>query len=230
VPVIPGVIAATEWYGLLLLFFSIGVGLIAGTGGLALIVADQDSDPRNVFAFTPLQTLAVGTAVPIPDPQVPPVKTVLAREVTDSNTHNPWVILGGGWINLSVTGNGGPCQRVIPEGGAPRPRPHPLIYWGDLSVTGNGDLPLATQRRVESILTPPGEIAIFCHPPFQILHPPHAWRLPSLDHRRHARAAWAVRHHEHNLSQHLGELTIRVAIGTRRRFMMLPTLPNDGMS
>ena len=23
----------------------------------------------------------------------------------------PWVILGGGWINLSVTGNGGPYQR-----------------------------------------------------------------------------------------------------------------------
>ena len=23
----------------------------------------------------------------------------------------PWVILGGGWINLSVTGNEGPCQR-----------------------------------------------------------------------------------------------------------------------
>jgi hypothetical protein len=23
----------------------------------------------------------------------------------------PWVILGGGWINLSVTGNGGPCRR-----------------------------------------------------------------------------------------------------------------------
>jgi hypothetical protein len=33
----------------------------------------------------------------------------------------------------------------------PDPAPHPLIYWGDLSVTGNGDLPLATQRRVESI-------------------------------------------------------------------------------
>jgi integrase len=30
-----------------------------------------------------------------------------------------------------------------------------------------------------------------------------------------------------NLPQHLGELTIRGAIGTRRRFMMLPTLPND---
>jgi integrase len=37
----------------------------------------------------------------------------------------------------------------------------------------------------------------------------------------------AVRHHKHNLPQHLGELTIRGAIGTRRRFMMLPTLPND---
>jgi hypothetical protein len=23
-------------------------------------------------------------------------------------THYPWVLLGGGWINLSVTGNGGP--------------------------------------------------------------------------------------------------------------------------
>src|SRR6202045_3693494 len=42
--------------------------------------------------------------------------------------------------------------KVIPEGRSPRPRPPtPLIYWGDLSVTGNGDLPLATQRRVESI-------------------------------------------------------------------------------
>src|SRR4249919_1925711 len=35
----------------------------------------------------------------------------------------------------------------------------------------------------------------------------------TLDHRRHARAAWAaVRHHKHNVPQHLGELTIRVAI------------------
>jgi hypothetical protein len=33
---------------------------------------------------------------------------------------------------------------VIPEGRRPPPP-------GDLSVTGNGDLPLATQRRVESI-------------------------------------------------------------------------------
>jgi hypothetical protein len=31
---------------------------------------------------------------------------------------------------------------VIPEGRPPEPAPHPLIYWGDLSVTGNGDLPL----------------------------------------------------------------------------------------
>jgi hypothetical protein len=40
-----------------------------------------------------------------------------------------------------------------------------------------------------------------------------AAKIGSLDHRRHARAAWvAVRHHKHNLPQHLGELTIRVAI------------------
>ena len=31
-------------------------------------------------------------------------------------------------------------------------------------VTGKGDLPLATQRRVESILTPLAKIAIFGHP------------------------------------------------------------------
>ena len=42
----------------------------------------------------------------------------------------PWVILGGGGINLSVTGNGGPYQGD-PGGEAPRPRPPPpLIYWG----------------------------------------------------------------------------------------------------
>jgi hypothetical protein len=39
----------------------------------------------------------------------------------------------------------------IETGRPPDPAPTPLIYWGDLSVTGNGDLPLATQRRVESI-------------------------------------------------------------------------------
>jgi hypothetical protein len=40
----------------------------------------------------------------------------------------PWVILGG-WINLSVTGNGGTPPKVIPEGEAPNP---PLIYCDDL--------------------------------------------------------------------------------------------------
>ena len=75
-------------------------------------------------------------------------------------SHYPWVILGGGWINLSVTGNGGPCQSD-PGGEAPRPHPHPpLIYWGDLSVTGNGDLPLATQRRVESIASDQSPFAV----------------------------------------------------------------------
>ena len=95
---------------LALALFSIGVGLIAGTGGLALIVADQDSDPRNVFAFTPLQTLAVGTAVPIPVPQVPPVKTVLAREVTDSNTITP---------EITKRENGKPCRSSPNEADSP---------------------------------------------------------------------------------------------------------------
>jgi hypothetical protein len=40
----------------------------------------------------------------------------------------------------------GTLPKVIPEGRPPDPAPTPLIYWGDLSVTGNGDLPLATQR------------------------------------------------------------------------------------
>jgi hypothetical protein len=40
-----------------------------------------------------------------------------------------------------------------------------------------------------------------------------AAKIASLDHRRLPRAAWAaVRHHKHNLPQHLGKLTIRVAI------------------
>jgi hypothetical protein len=57
----------------------------------------------------------------------------------------PWVILGGGWMNLSVTGNGGTPAKGDPGGGGPpTPPPTPLIYWGDLGVTGNGDLPLAT--------------------------------------------------------------------------------------
>ena len=67
-----------------LALFSMGVGLIAGTGGLALIVADQDSDPRGAFAFAPVPP-AVATAAAKPDAEMPPVKTVLAREITDSN-------------------------------------------------------------------------------------------------------------------------------------------------
>jgi hypothetical protein len=68
-----------------LALFSMGVGLIAGTGGLALIVADQDSDPRGVFAFAPVQTLAVTTAAPKSDVEAPP----LAREVSDPNAIPP---------------------------------------------------------------------------------------------------------------------------------------------
>jgi hypothetical protein len=60
-----------QWLGLAL--FSMGVGLIAGTGGLALIVADQDSDPRGVFAFAPVQTLTVATAAPKSDVEAPEI-------------------------------------------------------------------------------------------------------------------------------------------------------------
>ena len=67
----------------------------------------------------------------------------------------PWVILGGGWINLSVTGNGGPPPKVIPEG-----RPPPPSFTGMIVVTGNGDLPLATQRRVESIASDRSPFAV----------------------------------------------------------------------
>jgi hypothetical protein len=46
-------------------------------------------------------------------------------------------------------------------GRPPDPAPTPLIYWGGLSVTGNGDLPLATQRRVESIASDRSPFAVF---------------------------------------------------------------------
>jgi hypothetical protein len=49
---------------------------------------------------------------------------------------------------------------VSRRGGPPTPPPTPLIYWGDLSVTGTGDLPLATQRRVESIASDRSPFAV----------------------------------------------------------------------
>ena len=51
---------------------------------------------------------------------------------------------------------------MIPEGRPPAPAPHPLIDWGDLSVTGNGDLPLASQRRVESIASDRTPFPVAC--------------------------------------------------------------------
>jgi hypothetical protein len=72
-----------------LALFSMSVGLIAGAGGLALIMADQDSDLRGVFAFAPVQMLAVATAAPKSDVEAPPAKTVLAREVSDPNAITP---------------------------------------------------------------------------------------------------------------------------------------------
>src|ERR1700737_2674431 len=66
---------------------------------------------------------------------------------------------GGGSISaLRVTGDpakGDPGGEVPPT-----PPPTPLFYWGDLSVTGNGALPLATQRRVESIASDRSPFAV----------------------------------------------------------------------
>ena len=39
--------------------------------------------------------------------------------------HYPLGHLRRGWINLSVTGNGGPLPKVIPEGRPPDPAPTP---------------------------------------------------------------------------------------------------------
>ena len=71
-------------------------------------------------------------------------------------SHYPWVILGGGWINLSVTGNGGHPAKGDPGGGGPPPP----SFTGMIFVTGNGDLPLATQRRVESIASDRSPFAV----------------------------------------------------------------------
>jgi hypothetical protein len=63
----------------------LGFGLIAGTSGVALIVADTDSDPRSAFAFAPAQTPTVATAAPESNVEGPLPKAVLAREVIASN-------------------------------------------------------------------------------------------------------------------------------------------------
>jgi hypothetical protein len=93
-----------------LVLFSMGVGLIAGTGGLALIVADQDSDPRGVFAYAPVQTLAVATAAPKSDVEAPPAKTVLAREVSDPNVITP---------EIAKRENVKPCRGLSYEADSP---------------------------------------------------------------------------------------------------------------
>jgi hypothetical protein len=63
----------------------LGFGLIAGTSGVALIVADTDSDPRSAFAFTPVQMPTVATTAPEPNVEGPLPKVVIPREVIDSN-------------------------------------------------------------------------------------------------------------------------------------------------
>jgi hypothetical protein len=93
-----------------LVLFSMGIGLIAGTGGLALIVADQDSDLRGVFAYAPVQTLAVATAAPKSDVEAPPAKTVLAREVSDPNAITP---------EIAKRENVKPCRGLSYEADSP---------------------------------------------------------------------------------------------------------------
>lgn len=61
----------------------VGFGLIAGTSGLTLIVADNDSDPRSAFAFAPLEPPSVATAAPTASAKVPVVDAVLPGEVTE---------------------------------------------------------------------------------------------------------------------------------------------------
>lgn len=61
----------------------VGFGLIAGTSGLTLIVADNDSDPRSAFALAPLEPPSAATAAPNASAEVPVVEAVLPREVTE---------------------------------------------------------------------------------------------------------------------------------------------------
>src|ERR1700738_5090076 len=67
---------------------------------------------------------------------------------------------GGGSISaLRVTGD---PAKGDPRGEAPRPRPPPPSFTGVIFVTGNGDLPLATQRRVESIASDRSPFSVAC--------------------------------------------------------------------
>jgi hypothetical protein len=63
----------------------VGFGLIAGTSGVALIVADTDSDPRKAFALAPAQTPTIATAAAKSNAEEPLLKAVIVREVEDSN-------------------------------------------------------------------------------------------------------------------------------------------------
>jgi hypothetical protein len=80
-----------------------------------------------------------------------PLKDAVESDKGGLGGHYPLGHLRRGGGSISALRATGDPAKVIPEGRPPDPAPHPLIYWGDLSVTGNGDLPLATQRRVESI-------------------------------------------------------------------------------
>ncbi len=61
----------------------LGFGLIAGTSGLTLVVADNESDPRSAYAFAPLERPTATSAAPNASAEVPIVETVVPRQVTE---------------------------------------------------------------------------------------------------------------------------------------------------
>ena len=64
----------------------VGFGLIASVSGLALLVADNDSDPRRAFEFAPVQTPSVVAASAKPSAEVPLVHAILVHESGDSDS------------------------------------------------------------------------------------------------------------------------------------------------
>ena len=89
-----------------------------------------------------------------------PIPLLLKGDEGGSGGHYPLGHLrrGGGSISaLRVTGD---PAKGDPGGEAPRPRPPPPSFTGVIFVTGNGDLPLATQRRVESIASDRSPFAV----------------------------------------------------------------------
>jgi hypothetical protein len=61
------------------------LGLVACTSGFALLVADDDPDPRSAFALAPLPSSSRETAPPAAAAEMPAVDTVLAQKITKAD-------------------------------------------------------------------------------------------------------------------------------------------------